>query len=274
MTTTTSAQSVPVESHQTFWDVTKTELLKLRSGRGKVAYVMAIIVIPVLLALFESFSAQSQWRLLTPAQRHTFNTDPLQAALTGVLLAQVIIAIWAATSITGEYSTHFVRTMLQVTPKRLRYLAAKMFVISIVMFVLMEIAVVLSFLVSQAMLSAQGPPAAVSWTSPVIVHALIGTGLYAVLLSLMAISIGVLIRYTTGATLVLFTICLVIFVFGTFSKLLGDLVKFFPVDAIFAQIAKEPPSPTFSPWVSLLIMAIETLVLVVVAARVFRRRDA
>ena len=265
----TIVESMPAAGRQRVSDLCRAEWLRIRSGRASLLFVLVIVLLPLVWCYQSASSAQANWASFTASQRASF--DPVSSTISGLYLSQVLIGVWAALVLTGEYTSGSIRTTLVSAPRRLQLLAAKCLVGAVVMFVVMEVAALASFALGQAILSAAGPPAAVSLSAPIVVHALLGTGIYAALLAVMCVSLGALIRYTAGTALVVVTITSVIYIVAVVSTEFQTLVKFTPVGIFRDQISRVPAN---SQWGGIAIMALLTLVVTVAAGVTFVRRDA
>src|SRR5256886_16586479 len=105
------------------------------------------------------------------ADRH-----PLDIALAGVNVSQLAIAVLGVLVITAEYSTGMIRASFTAVPKRLPVLWGKAVVYGATTLALMVPAVLLSFLVVQAILSRRHIDAA--FGAPHVARAVFGAALY------------------------------------------------------------------------------------------------
>ena len=250
-------------------DLCRAEWLRLHAARSSKLFAAVIVLLPLVWCFQAATSAQANWTGFTAAQRATF--DPVSSTLAGLYLSQVLIGVWAALVFTGEYGTRSIGTTLLGAPRRTRLFAAKCLVAAAVMFVVMELAALLSFGLGQAILSASGPPASVGLGAPVVVHALLGTGVYAALLAVLCVAIGALVRYTAGAALVVVVVTSVIYIISVVSTQFQTLVKLTPVGIFKDQISSVPAD---SQWGGIVIMAVISGVVAVAACTSFSRRDA
>ncbi len=269
MTIVGSLPVVPASGRQRVSDLCRAEWLRLRSGRSNLIFFLVIVLLPLVWCYQSASSAQVNWASFTANQRTTF--DPVSSTLAGLYLSQVLIGVWAALVFTGEYGSGSIRTTLIGAPRRSQLFVAKCLVAAGVMFVVMEVAALASFALGQVLLSASGPPASVSFSDPVVIHALLGTGLYAALLAVMCVSLGALIRFTAGTALVVVVITSIIFVISVISTEFQTLVKFTPVGIFKDQISRVPAN---SQWGGIVIMVVLSLVVAVAASTTFSRRDA
>ena len=267
--TLTLEVAVPPTGRQGVIDLGRAEWIRVRSSRASILFSLFIVVLPLAWCFQSAVSAQDNWQSFSESQRTAF--DPVSSTMAGLYLSQVLIGVWAALFFTGEYATGSMHTTLVSAPRRLRLFAAKCLVAAIVMFVVMELAAVASFALGQMLLSAAGPPASVGLGSPVVVHALLGTGVYAALLAVLCVSLGALIRFTAGAALVVVAITSVIYIVSIVSTQFQTLVRFTPVGIFRDQISSVPAD---SQWGGIAVMALGTLVVAVVGYTSFAHRDA
>jgi len=261
--------TIPISGRQRVVDLCRAEWLRLRSGRSNLIFFLVIVLLPLVWCFQSASSAQANWASFTAVQRASF--DPVSSTLAGLYLSQVLIGVWAALVFTGEYTSGSIRTTLVAAPQRSRLFVAKCVVAAVVMFVVMEIAALASFALGQALLAAEGPPASVNFSDPVVIHALLGTGIYAALLAIMCVSLGALVRYTAGTALIVVAITSVIFVISIISTEFQTLVKFTPVGIFKDQISRVPAN---SQWGGIVIMTVLSLVVAIAASATFSRRDA
>jgi ABC-2 type transport system permease protein len=254
---------------QNLTDLCRAEWLRLRSGRSSMLFFGVIVLLPLFWCYQSASSEQANWASFTAVQKASF--DPVSSTLAGLYLSQVLIGVWSALVFTGEYTTHSIGTSLIGAPRRTRLFVAKCLVAAVVMFVVMELAALLSFGLGQVLLSASGPPASVGLGAPVVIHALLGTGIYAALLAVLCVSIGALVRYTAGAALVVVAITSVIYIISLVSTQFQTLVKFTPVGIFKDQISSVPAD---SQWGGIVIMAVVSAVAAVAACATFSKRDA
>jgi hypothetical protein len=180
--------------------VTRTllsEWTKLRTQRGTLVALFAMCVFMVAMTAFAA------------SQTHTDavfrgDDDIVQLSLDGIVFAQIAAIVAGASLITSEYGTGMIRTTLTATHGRLRVLAAKAIVLSLVTFPLALLASLAAFVIAQSLLRDRGfvapayPP--VSITDPAVARAIVGTGLLLTTYSVLALGVGAILRHS-GATI-------------------------------------------------------------------------
>jgi ABC-2 type transport system permease protein len=168
-----------------------TKLWSLRSTRWSLlfAFVAMAGLGPLIAAV-----TMGRWGRLSLHEHVTF--DPINTALGGYHLAQLAIGVLGVLVISGEYSTGQIRSTFMAVPRRLPVLWAKAATFAGVTFSLTLLASVIAFFVSQAILKQHHVNVSIGH-APAL-RAVIGTGLYMVVLGVFAMSLGALARNTAG----------------------------------------------------------------------------
>jgi hypothetical protein len=273
-----------------------SEWTKLRSVRSTWIALLVVVVAGVGLSALVSNIEAGRWALLGPVDRLEF--DPVRFSQTGEFLSQFVVGVLGALIVTSEYSTGSIRTTLACMPRRTTVWAAKGIVVAAVVFVVSEVTAFVSFLVSQAVLTAHGGrplPAGSSIgaqlrssTIPVVTLANGGAtravflcGIYLTLLTLIAFGIGFVLRHTAGAISLYVGLLLVIpLVIQIFPSSIGHPIeKFLPSNLGLAMIVvttrkTDFAGVLFSPWAALGLMALYAAAMVLLGAWVLARRDA
>ena len=168
-----------------------TKLWSLRSTRWSLLFAFVSMAgLGPLIAVV----TMGHWERLSPHDRATF--DPINTALGGYHLAQLAIGVLGVLVISGEYSTGQIRSSFMAVPHRLPVLWAKAGTFAAVTFVLMVIASAIAFFGAQAILTQHHVNVSISH-APAL-RAIIGTGLYMIVLGVFAMSLGALTRNTAG----------------------------------------------------------------------------
>lgn len=124
--------------------------------------------------------------------------DPTQTSLAGLMVAALTGGVFGALLVTAEYSSGTIRTTLAATPRRPVLLAAKIGVTAAATVAFCELLSFISFFLGQAILSGGGAPSA-GLGSPGTLRAVLLTGLFISLMSLMSFGFGLICRNTAGA---------------------------------------------------------------------------
>ncbi len=125
--------------------------------------------------------------------------DPARASLTGVQAGQLVLAILAVLTISGEYSTGMIRTTLTATPRRTTVLAAKAITVAGLALVTGAAGVLGSVLAGRLLLPGRGFTAAhgfapLSLTDGPVLRAAAGSVLYLVLIALLSLGVATAVR--------------------------------------------------------------------------------
>jgi ABC-type transport system involved in multi-copper enzyme maturation permease subunit len=193
------------------------------------------------------------------------------------LFAQFTIGVLGVLSVTAEYSTGTIRATFSAAPNRLRVYGSKIVVFGVLSFILAEITSFVAFFLGQFLLSAPATHATLS--SPGALRAVFGCGLFVCLLGLLALGLGTIIRHTAGAISAFVAILLIIpLIAQALPQSLSNSLRRFMPEEIGNQIVTTNHNNidfgSFSPWVGMLVLAIEATVLLVIGGSLLQRRDA
>jgi ABC-type transport system involved in multi-copper enzyme maturation permease subunit len=168
-----------------------TKLVSLRSTRWALAAAFALTsgVAAIACAV-----VSHHWPRASPSDRADFH--PLEVNLAGVQLAQLAIGVLGVLAITGEYSTGMIRATMTAVPRRLPVLWGKAVVFAAVTFGLMLPAVLLAFLVGEAILAGRGID--IAFAHPGVPRVLFGAALYLTVVGLFGLGLGAIVRNTAG----------------------------------------------------------------------------
>ena len=251
------------------------EWTKFRSVRSTVWSLLAFVILTLGLAALFTWLQVNQWDKLDPDQQATYRRDATGNILgSGFVLGQLAICVLGAMVITTEYSTGMIRASLLAAPKRTPMLAAKALVFAAVTFVIGEIVSFGAFFIAAPIIHSKVP---VSLGDKGVVRALIGAGLYLMMLGLFALAIGTLIRHTAGA---ITGVIAFVEVLAPLAQLLpGSVGKhvhaYLPTEAGHLVAQTVPgPKDLLSAWQGFGVFTLWTAVLLVVAGWMLKRRDA
>jgi ABC-type transport system involved in multi-copper enzyme maturation permease subunit len=289
---------------------TVSEWTKLRSIRSTWICLAIIVVLSIGLSALVCFAQAKHWTVAC-GDRLTF--DPVSASQIGALLSQFVVGVLGALVITSEYATGLIRTTFATVPRRTTVLGAKALVVSVVILVVSEITIFISFLVGQSVLTAMGgkvyPSAAAfeakvapfvgrhlsscptipmsrlpipvaNFSTPGALRALILGGIYLTILTLVAVGFGVILRHTAGTISLFVGVLLILPLLIQLlpSNWSGPIAKYLPNG--LGQAMTSPNglnydgNPLMSPWTALVILVIYVVVVLGVGATLLNRRDA
>ena len=299
MTTTAAPPSVVLpafdEGRAGLANQMRSEWTKLRSVRSTWVCLVVVFVAGIGLSALVTNIEAGRWGSLGLADRATF--DPVRFSQTGTFLSQFVVGVLGALAITSEYATGSIRTTLATTSKRTTVLVAKLVVIGVVVFVVAEITAFASFFTSQAILLAHGAKALpagatiltqvrsttipyVSLTDGAALRAVFLSGVYLLLLTLLACGIGFILRHTAGAIAafvgVLLVLPLIVDVLP--SSFASSFEKYLPSNLGLAMTLVTTRKTDFAggllpPWPATGLLALYGAAVVVLAGWLLVRRD-
>lgn len=204
--------------------------------------------------------------------------DPTQLSLAGMVIAALTGGVFGALLITGEYASGTIRTTLAATPRRPFLLGVKLAVTAVLTVVFCELLSFLSFFVGQVILSGGGAPHA-SLSSPGAARAVVLTGLFIALMTMMAFGFGLILRNIAAAIAafvgVVFVLPLVVHgISERADRFLPSNILTNSVMATVKQGFGGPAGGPVSPEMGILLMLAYAAIAVVVGAVLFVRRDA
>jgi ABC-2 type transport system permease protein len=282
-----------------FLGAIRSEFTKIRSVRSTYWTLLALVVVCVGIgALFSWGHAQQLASLahdstvrgfplprqkaaqLLAQRRADVKSNAVSISLFGLLFGQLVIIVLGALSITSEYSTGMIRTSLSTMPRRGTVFAAKGVVFGIVALVTGLITSFLAFFAGQAILSTQHVGASIS--SPGVLRAVIGGGLFLTVCGVLSFGIGAMLRHTAGAITSGIGIMFVLMILSNFlptppSGWFGEedfdkWIPFFAGSHIWQdQVVGVNP---FSPWVGFAVFCCYAAAAILGGLTVFLRRDA
>jgi ABC-2 type transport system permease protein len=234
--------------------------------------------------------------------------DPTRLSLIGIFLGQLIFGVLGVLVMSAEYGTGTIRATLAAVPRRPVVLAAKIIVFGAVALVVSEIFTFVAFAIGQAILSARHavgaqaviaqhahqlgvklPPAvkglasssgSASLGQPGVLRAVVGAGLYLVVLGLLALGLATIIRHTAGAISAFVGIVLVLplIVQALPSSISNAVARYLPANIGIVMFSTnhvpDDLGPTFSPWTGFALLVLYTVVVLGIGCWVLVRRDA
>ena len=256
----------------TFRGVLRSEWTKLWSLRSTRWSLLVSFVGMAGLGILVSAVQMAHWNQMSFQDRATF--DPVDTSLGGWHLAQLAIGVLGVLLITGEYSTGQIRSTFAAVPRRLPVLWAKALVYSTLTLVLMLVASFTAFLVSKPILRSHHVETTLS--SPHVLRAVIGAGLFLTVTGLFGLSLGALVRNTAGGIALFAGI---MFVLPGITAILphswGDSIDpYLPLSAGTDILAIHPDPASLSAWTGFLLYLGYALVALAASAVLLVRRDA
>ncbi|NUR28124.1 MAG: ABC transporter permease subunit [Catenulispora sp.] len=272
---TTTAADDGVSGRAAFPRLLAMEWTKFRTVRSTVFSLAAFVVLTLGLAALFTWLTVNQWDKIDADQRAAYQRDAVGNILGGgFFLGQLAICVLGTMVITTEYSTGMIRASILAAPRRTPMLVAKALVFATVTFVVAEAVSFGAFAIGAPILHKK---VEVSLSDPGVLRALLGAGLYLMMLGLFAMALGTLIRHTAGAITAVIGFVLVL---APLAQLLpGSLGKhvhaYLPTEAghLVAQRV-QGPKDLLSPWQGYGVFCLWTAALLILAGWLLKRRDA
>jgi ABC-2 type transport system permease protein len=244
-----------------------TKLRSVRSTRWSlgVAFVLTI-AIPAIAATIVT----NRWPHMSAHDRADFH--PLELNFAGVQIAQLAIGVLGVLVITAEYSTGMIRASMTAVPRRLPMLWGKAVVYGLTTLALMVPAVLISFVVCQAILSRRGIE--IGFTQPGVARAVFGAALYLTIVGLFGLGLGTIVRNTAGG---IAAFAAIMFVLPPLMNVLptswnNAASPYLPLQAGQAMLALTRDNK-LAPWVGLGVFAAYAAAALALAAVLLQRRD-
>jgi voltage-gated potassium channel Kch len=247
-----------------------TKLWSLRSTRWVllVSFIAMAAPGPIIAAV-----QMGRWAHLSLHDRATFNS--IDAGVGGWHLAQLGIGVLGVLIISGEYSTGMIRSSMMAVPRRLPVLAAKVLVYASVAFGLMAGATLISYFVTQAIVTTHHIQHGIG--DPGAARVVLGNILFLTVLGTMCVGLGTWVRNSAGGIAAFVGL---IFVLSGLVDILpvsiGDAVNpYLPLNAGTAVATyRFDNSHHLAPWVGFGVFCGYTAIILIGAAITLQRRDA
>jgi ABC-2 type transport system permease protein len=255
----------------------RSEFTKIRSVRS--TYWSLFLLVAAGIAWSVAFCAgeAAHWPHMAAPAKAGF--DPTQSSIVGLaLLGQLVIVVLGTICVTSEYSTGMMRTSLTVMPRRPVLYAAKAAVFAAIALVVAFLTSFAAFFIGQALLSSTHTSATLS--QPNVLRAVTVAALYVALCGLFSFGLGAILRSTAGAMAAAYG---ALFLVPQLAKALpsgwyADVVRWLPggdvVNAITSAQTSSLSPNMFSAWGEFAVFGGYTVIVLVVGAVLFARRDA
>jgi ABC-type transport system involved in multi-copper enzyme maturation permease subunit len=217
-----------------------------------------------------------------------YDTGTLADHLLGVFIALLIMVVIAAMFITVEYRRGLIRTTLAASPRRGRLLAAKAAVIGLATFMLGTAAVAMAVIVGSQVAHDSGTYVLpVCWLTEARV--ILGTGAMLALASVLALSIGAMLRRSVVAVAAVIVAIVLPYILGVSGVLPASAAEWILRVTPAAGFAIEQSVPQYqqvvghygppdyfplAPWAGLAVLCCYAAAGLGLAAWLMRRRDA
>jgi hypothetical protein len=185
------------EHRVTFPGLVRSEWIKFWSVRSVVVTMVASFVAIIGIGVLTSFATRSALSSADGARAMAAQGfDGVGASLTGAQLGTLIVAAVGVIVIAGEFSTGMIRTSVVTAPRRLGVLGAKAVVLAVNVAVVTGVAVLVAFLLGQAVLNTRDLGSSIGDDG--VVRALLGNVAMLVGISLAGLGVGALLRNSAG----------------------------------------------------------------------------
>jgi len=275
MSATTTAAN-PTAGYRTgFGDVVAGEWLKLRTVRSTFWTLVTLFAGSSAISLLICLAAADEFAKDKAAGK----PDSGDIVLVGLLfVGQIAAYVLGVMTISAEYSTGGIRTSLTAVPRRVEILVAKAILLAVIVFVVGLATAFACFSLGDIPLRAKN--VGVSMSDAGATRAIFGSALYLSGLSIFGLALGFLLRHTAGAITIGLSL---IFIIGGLTQLIPGsfgkwLYKVMPGNAgggitQFGETAKNAEK-VFAPWTGFTVFVLEVLMLLIVGAILFEKRDA
>lgn len=240
-----------------FWSVRSTSVTLIAAGLATIAFGM------IFSAVAESETAPG------PA---AFLTDPIDVALGGIGLSEMIIGVLGVMFVASEYSTGLIRTAFAAVGKRGRIIRAKVAVIAVAVFGVGLAAVSSTVVLGQAVYAGAEPTVALSEVWDVV----FGTTFYLTGIALIGVALGFILRSTAAG---IGTLVGGVFIGPNLMQLLPDSItdaflKYLPSEAGSAMMTRVSDPELLSRGAGYAAFAAWVVGLLALAGVLVNRRDA
>jgi ABC-2 type transport system permease protein len=173
----------------------RSEWIKLRTIRMNHVLVILAIAFPLIVVVLTAALSDVD----------DIDTDDLAGLVTGTsVVTGMLLGVIGAASITGEFGFGTIRTTFTAIPKRLRVVAAKAVLTVLVALVVEAIVVVGCYGIGSAILSSRGATLDLGASdADGSIEAMVGVVLFAAIVSLLGLGLGLVMRSTPASIAVL-----------------------------------------------------------------------
>ena len=241
-----------------FWSVRSTSVTLIAAGLATVAFGM----------IFSAVAESDE-----QAGPAAFLTDPVDVALGGIGLTEMIIGVLGVMFVAGEYSTGLIRTAFASVGHRGRVIRAKVAVVAASVFAVGLAAVTgATVAAGQAVYAGSEPPSPITEVFDVV----FGTTLYLTGIALIGVALGFILRSTAAG---IGTLVGGVFIGPNLLQLLPDSItdvflKYLPSEAGSAMMTRVSDPDLLSRGTGYAVFAAWVVGLLGLAGVMVNRRDA
>lgn len=272
MTTITAPTMTPTKSHTgkvRTRNVIHGEWIKFWSVRSTSVTLIAAGLATVIFGMIFSAVAESGTQQPGPA---AFLTNPVDVALGGVGLTEMVVGVLGVMVVAGEYSTGLIRTTFAAAGRRGRVILGKVAVVAASVFAVMAAAVTGAIVAGQAVYA--GSEATVPLAE--VFDVIFGTTVYLTGIALIGIALGFILRSMAGG---IATLIGGVFIGPNLLNLLPDsmtdvFMKYLPSEAGSAMMTQVSDPDLLSRGTAYVVFAAWVIGLLAVAGTLVHRKDA
>lgn len=251
-----------------FGRVLKSEWIKVTTVPSTVILISTTVVVMIGLALLFA------WTLgLAPDDAPSSGATSVPSS--GLAFGQLLVASLAVVLIASEWGTGMIRATMVAVPGRTQALVAKAAVIAGISFFVGFLSALLSYLVTQPILNAQGIDFAL--TDDGVFLSVVNSGTFLALVAVISMSIGTLLRNTAGGVVtavgIFFVLPVILQALSGLAEWVADAARFLPGEAGLQLVAITTPDGALTRMEGGLTMAAWALVLLILALFVTKKRD-
>ncbi|MFF1556744.1 ABC transporter permease [Streptomyces sp. NPDC058279] len=225
--------------------VLHSEWIKIRSVRATLGSLIAVLLATTGITLLIAAA-------LGAGQAEAMGDDRLAAAFYGVNFGQIAAVAFGATVFAGEFRDGALRVSLTAVPNRSRLYLSKAAMVAVLAFLTGEITGVVTFVTGQAFMGER----ALVLGDPGTVRAVFGSGVYLMLIALLAAGLTALARSGTLVMSLLIPFLLILpFVIG---QVAGGAGQFMP-DRAGQLVMRMTAEGALGPWSGLGVAALWSL---------------
>ncbi|MFE2527976.1 ABC transporter permease [Streptomyces sp. NPDC059382] len=240
--------------------VLHSEWIKIRSARSVMGSLVAVFAVTVGITVLTTMA-------IGTSEPGAMGDDPLLAAFFGVNFGQIAAIAFGATAFAREFQGGALRVSLTAVPQRTRLYLSKVAAVAGLAFLVGQITGLVTFLAGQASMGQY----ALSLGDPATVRAVFGSGVYLMLIALLAAGLTALVRSGTLVMSLLIPLLLIVpFVVG---QVAGGAGQFMP-DRAGQMVMRTEATGSLGPWSGLAVAGLWALVALAAGWLAVRRRDA
>jgi ABC-2 type transport system permease protein len=197
----------------------------------------------------------------------------LGGSLSGISVAELLVAAFAVLSVTAEYATGAVTSTFTAVPRRTTVVLARAGVVTAAVLVLSLALTFGTFAVTHALLASAGID--LPLTAPVVVRALAGAAGYLGLVAALGVASGWLLRRTAGALAAVVGIFYLLPVIGFVlpASVARHVMPWLPSSAASVLMAPQSEPGMLPAWVALAALIGYAAAALTLAAAIVRRRE-